>query len=257
VRKTLLFGLVLLAAVAVLGCPKRKPRHPGPPPRVKVLKVATIHAAADEKSEVVATVAKGDVLEVLKLAEKWSRVRTADGKEGFARRDAFGRRTLVAGGPGFGYTATVADRLRRVPEFDIVAVDTMEMMTGGVDAASQLARGRNVDLVVVVSGSMTGSEQLLYEVIDTANGTILGTGNTEAFLPLGQALGELTTDIYDIVHHGVPGPTASPKPSPSPGSSATPAPSELPHPNAPLPAASPSASPRPNPNAPLPAASPT
>lgn len=256
-RKTLLFGLVLLAALAVLGCPKRKPRHPGAPPRVKVLKAQTLHATADEKSETVAMVAKGDVLEILKLAEKWSHVRTADGKEGFVRRDAFGRRTLVAGGPGFGYTSTVADRLRRIPEIDVVAVDTMEMMTGGVDAASQLARGRNVDVVVVVSGSMTGSEQLIYEVIDVANGTILGTGNTEAFMPLGQALGELTSDIYEVVHHDVPGPAASPKPSPSPGASPTPAQTELPHPNAPLPAASPSSSPRPNPNAPLPAASPT
>jgi hypothetical protein len=257
VRKTLLFGLVLLAALAVLGCPKRKPRHPGAPPRVKVLKTATIHAAADEKSDVVATVGKGDVLEILKLAEKWSHVRTADGKEGFTRRDAFGRRTLVAGGAGFGYTATVADRLRRVPELDVVAVDTMEMLTGSVDAASQLARGRNVELVVIVSGSMTGSEQLIYEVIDTANGTVLGTGNTEAFLPLGQALGQLTSDIYEIVHHDVPGPAASPKPSPSPGASPAATQAELPHPNAPLPAASPASSPRPNPNAPLPAASPT
>src|SRR5207248_7588715 len=84
-------------------------------------KDADMRADSSDKSKQLESLKKGDVVELLKLG-KWSKVRAPDRIEGYVKREAFARKTIVAGTNDFAYTDNVVDKLRKVPVIDIVAV---------------------------------------------------------------------------------------------------------------------------------------
>ena len=236
--------LVLGLLVAAAAC-HRKPKvpvPPPPPPRILLRVEAPLRDTADVAAPVTATLAKGTVVAVEKVTDKWGLVTTDDGKHGFVPRPSFARRAVVIGTDRFPYTYVVGDRLRKVPGLDVVRVEVVSRImpaspAGGVDGAEQLDAGTRSALVIGVTGN---GRQFLYEVVDREAHTVLLNTMTRDTIYMRKAVDELTDTITHVLEVPLPGATPIPGSMPSP--TPTPHP-ESPHPNAPLPVATPAASP--------------
>lgn len=257
--------VLLGATVLVSACwGKKKPKGPPPPPpQVTLRKDAALRAAATAEAPLVADLPKGTKVSVLRLRDRWCRVKTEKGDEGFLERSTFARRTVLFGTGRFPYTGAVADALRRVPTVDLVRQETTARLmpggpAGGVEGAGQLAGGLRAEVVV---GVMAGGRQFVYEIVDLANDRVLLSGTTDDTMYLQQAVNELAASVaYALDQSAKPAASPTPEGAATATPSATPTPKPTsPHPNAPLeptgaatatptPGASPSPAPSPSPS---------